>query len=293
MKKFAKLIFTAGLLLSTGLNTVHAQETVRVGLTGSDSKVWNHIKEEAAKEDINLELVYFDSYPLPNRALAEGEIEVNAFQHYIYLNKEIEEFGYEITPIGETVFAPLAFYSNKISDLSEVKDGDKVAIPDDTTNGGRALKLLEAHGFIEVDPAAELTPTIKDITKYNVEIEIVELVATNIPATLDDVTFAAVNSGVASNAGLKVEDALVLEEAVAGENPYINVIAVRTEDKDNETYKRLVELYQTEDVVEIIKEESNGTSVPAWLNQDDSHETSSEESSANAESEDETTTEAE
>lgn len=293
MKKFAKLIFTAGLLLSTGLNTVHAQETVRVGLTGSDSKVWNHIKEEAAKEDINLELVYFDSYPLPNRALAEEEIEVNAFQHYIYLNKEIEEFGYEITPIGETVFAPLAFYSNKITDLSEVKDGDKVAIPDDTTNGGRALKLLEAHGFIEVDPAAELTPTIKDITKYNVEIEIVELVATNIPATLDDVTFAAVNSGVASNAGLKVEDALALEEAVAGENPYINVIAVRTEDKDNETYKRLVELYQTEDVVEIIKEESNGTSVPAWLNQDDSHETSSEESSANAESEEETTTEAE
>lgn len=293
MKKFAKLIFTAGLLLSTGLNTVHAQETVRVGLTGSDSKVWNHIKEEAAKEDINLELVYFDSYPLPNRALAEGEIEVNAFQHYIYLNKEIEEFGYEITPIGETVFAPLAFYSNKITDLSEVKDGDKVAIPDDTTNGGRALKLLEAHGFIEVDPAAELTPTIKDITKYNVEIEIVELVATNIPATLDDVTFAAVNSGVASNAGLKVEDALALEEAVAGENPYINVIAVRTEDKDNETYKRLVELYQTEDVVEIIKEESNGTSVPAWLNQDDSHETSSEESSANGESEEETTTEAE
>lgn len=257
------LLVVVGASLASLVN-VSAAEKVRVGLTGSDSKVWNHIKEEAAKEDIELELVYFDSYPLPNRALAEGEIEMNAFQHHIYLEKEIAEFGYEITPIGETVFAPLAFYSDKIKDLKEVKDGDKVAIPDDTTNGGRAIKLLEAHGFIEVDPKAELTPTLKDITKYNTKIEIIELAATNIPTTLPDLTFAAVNSGVATNAGLKVEDALGLEEAIAGENPYINVIVVRTEDKDNATYKRIVELYQTDAVKEIIKEESKGASVPAW-----------------------------
>ncbi|MGO4936952.1 MetQ/NlpA family ABC transporter substrate-binding protein [Fundicoccus sp. Sow4_H7] len=245
---------------------IHAQEeiNVRIGLTGSDSKVWNHIKEEAAKEGINLELLYFDSYPLPNRALAEGEIEINAFQHHIYLEKEIEEFDYDLTVIGETVFAPLAIYSDNIKDLSEVEDGAKVAIPDDTTNGGRSLKLLEKHGFIELDPDAELTPTIKDITNYLVDIEIIELGATNIPATLADVTFAAVNSGVASNAGLTIDQALAVEEAIAGENPYINVIVVRTEDKDNDVYKRLVELYQTDAVKDIIKEESNGTSVPAW-----------------------------
>lgn len=268
MKKFVSGLLALTLVVVTVLVSAFpasAAEKIRVGLTGSDSKVWQHIKEEAAKEGLELDLVYFDAYPLPNRALAEGEIEVNAFQHYIYLNKEKEEFGYDLTVIGETVFAPLAFYSESIKNLSEVKDGDKVAIPDDTTNGGRALKLLEAHGFIELDPKAELTPTVKDITKFNKQIEIVELTATNIPATLSDVTFAAVNSGVAANAGLKVEDALALEEAVAGENPYINVIAVRTEDKDKAEYKRLVELYQTDEVVEIIKNESNGTSVPAWV----------------------------
>lgn len=272
MKKWLYSLLAVLLILVGSSATYIAQaetvEKVRIGLTGSDSKVWNYIKEEAAKENIELELIYFDSYPLPNRALSEGEIEVNAFQHYIYLEKEIEEFGYEITPIGETVFAPLALYSSSITDLDQVKDGDKVAIPDDTTNGGRALKLLEAQGLISVDPEAGYTPTIKDITEYHTQIEIVELTATNIPATLDDVAFAAVNSGVAANAGLKVEDALALEEAVAGENPYINVIAVRTEDKDNATYLRLVELYQTDEVKAIIEEESKGTSVPAWDSED-------------------------
>lgn len=265
MKKLFTALFALLLLVGCSSGTAPTDTTVvRVGLTGSDSKVWQHIKEEAAKENIELELIYFDAYPLPNRALSEGELEVNAFQHYIYLEKEINEFGYEISVIGETVFAPLALYSSKITDLSEVKDGDIVAIPDDTTNGGRALKLLETQGFIEIDPAAGLTPTLQDITKYNVQLDIKELAATNIPPTLADVTFAAVNSGVASNAGLNVEDALLLETATAGDNPYINVIAVRTEDKDNATYKRLVELYQTDEVKAIIADESNGTSVPAW-----------------------------
>lgn len=265
MKKIIVILLSIFLLVGCSANSTGGEAvTVRVGLTGSDSKVWQYIQTEAAKENIEVELIYFDSYPLPNRALSEGEIEVNAFQHYIYLEKEIAEFGYDISVIGETVFAPLAFYSSNITSLDQVKDGDIVAIPDDTTNGGRALKLLETHGFIDIDPEAGLTPTIADITKYNVQIDIKELAATNIPATLADVTFAAVNSGVAANAGLTVDSALALEEAVAGDNPYINVIAVRTEDKDNKAYLRLVEIYHTDAVKEIIAEESNGTSVPAW-----------------------------
>ena len=131
---------------------------VRIGLTGSDSKVWNHVKEEAAKENINVELVFFDSYPIPNAALNSGEIELNAFQHYIYLNTEIEQHGYELSVIGETVYAPLGLYSKKIEKPDELKDGDKIVIPDDVTNGGRALLLLQANGLITVDPAAGNTP---------------------------------------------------------------------------------------------------------------------------------------
>src|SRR5690606_11073429 len=111
---------------------------VRVGLTGSDSKVWNHIKEAEAKENIDVQLVFFDSYPLPNAALDYGEIELNAFQHHIYLNKEIEQHGYELSVIGETVFAPLGIYSKQLQSVEELEDGDTIVIPDDVTNGGRA-----------------------------------------------------------------------------------------------------------------------------------------------------------
>ncbi len=237
---------------------------VRVGLTGSDSKVWNHVKEEAAKENINIELVFFDSYPLPNAALDAGEIEMNAFQHYIYLNTEIEQHGYDISVIGETVFAPLGLYSKKISSIDELKDGDTIVIPDDVTNGGRSLLLLEANGLISIDPAAGLTPTLKDIENPR-NFSIIELAATNIPASLEEVPLAAINSGVARDAGfIPAQDSIVLEESKPGENPYINIIAVRTEDKDNEVYKRIVELYQTDATKKVIEEDSKGSSIPVW-----------------------------
>jgi len=237
---------------------------VRVGMTGSDSKVWNHVKEEAVKENIDIELVFFDSYPLPNAALDSGEIELNSFQHYIYLNKEVEQHGYELSVIGETVFAPLGIYSKQIQSIEELEDGATIVIPDDVTNGGRALLLLQANGLITVDPAAGNTPTIKDIVNPR-NFEIVELAATNIPASLEEVPLAVINSGVATDAGfIPTQDAIVLEDSKPGENPYINIIVARTEDKDNEVYKRIVEIYQTDATKAVIEEDSKGSSIPVW-----------------------------
>jgi D-methionine transport system substrate-binding protein len=237
---------------------------VRVGLTGSDSKVWNHVKEEAAKENIDIQLVFFDSYPLPNAALASGEIELNAFQHYIYLNTEVEQHGYELSVIGETSFSPLGFYSKQIQNIEELEDGAKIVIPDDVTNGGRALLLLQTNGLISVDSVAGKTPTIKDIENPR-NFEIIELAATNIPASLEEVPLAVINSGVARDAGyIPTQDAIVLEEAKPGDNPYINIIVARTEDKDNEVYKRIVEIYQTDTTKAVIEEDSKGSSIPAW-----------------------------
>ena len=240
------------------------QTVVRVGLTGSDSKVWNHVKDEAAKENIDIELVFFDSYPLPNAALASGEIELNAFQHYIYLNKEAEQHGYELSVIGETVFAPLGLYSKQIQTIEELEDGATIVIPDDVTNGGRALLLLQANGLITVDTAAGNTPTIKDI-KNPRNFKIVELAATNIPASLEEVPLAVINSGVAIDAGfIPTQDAIVLEDVKPGENPYINIIVARTEDKDNEIFKRIVEIYQTDATKAVIQEDTKGSSIPVW-----------------------------
>lgn len=268
MKKII-LTLAAAVLLFTGCSNgtpkTNSDETiVRVGLTGSDSKVWNHVKEEAAKEDIKIELVFFDSYPLPNAALASGEIELNNFQHYSYLNKEIDQHGYELSVIGETVFAPLGIYSKQLENVSEVEDGAKIVIPDDVTNGGRALILLQANGLIIVDPAAGDTLTLKDIENPR-GFEIIELAATNIPASLEEVPLAVINSGVARDAGfIPSQDAIALEEAIPGENPYINIIVARTEDKDNEVYNRIVEIYQTDETKAIIEEDSKGSSIPVF-----------------------------
>lgn len=272
MKKII-LTLAISLLLAgcTSGNTTEQPETpstennkVRVGLTGSDSKVWNHVKEEAAKENIDIELVFFDSYPLPNAALDAGEIEMNAFQHYIYLNTEIEQHGYNLSVIGETVFAPLGLYSKKISSIDELKDGDTIVIPDDVTNGGRSLLLLESQGLINVDPTAGKTPTLKDIENPR-NFNIIELSAANIPASLEEAPLAAINSGVARDAGfIPTQDSIILEEAVPGENPYINVIVVRSEEKDNEIYNRIVELYQTDATKQVIEEDSKGSSIPVW-----------------------------
>ncbi|NLN15447.1 MAG: MetQ/NlpA family ABC transporter substrate-binding protein [Tissierellia bacterium] len=271
MKKIVYVLLLSllitGVLVGCGSQAGPEEDTnvVKVGLTGSDSKVWNHVKEEAAKEGIEIELVFFDSYPLPNAALAAGEIDMNAFQHYIYLEKEMEQHGYDLTVIGETVLAPLGIYSNQLESLDELEDGSKIVIPDDVTNGGRALLLLEANGLIKLDPAAGLTPTLKDIVDNPRNFEIIELSATNIPASLQEVPIAVINSGVARDAGLiPTQDALVLEEATEGENPYVNIIVVRTEDKDNEVYKRIVEIYQTDETKKVIEEDSKGSSIPVW-----------------------------
>ena len=212
-------------------------------MIGSDSVVWKHVAEKAAEEDI--------------------EIDLNSFQHYIYLETEIEQFNYDLTVLGETSLAPLGIYSKLLDDVSEVQDGDQIVIPDDVTNGGRALLLLQAVGLITVDEAAGLTPTIKDIDNPR-NFDIVELAA-NIPASLEEAPLAIINSGIATDADLiPSEDALVLEDSNPGDNPYINVIVSRTEDVEDETFNRIVELYQTEDTKEVIIEDSKGSSIPVF-----------------------------
>lgn len=270
MKKILRvftLVLVLGLVL-VGCNAGEGASTddkvVKVGIVGTDSVVWKHVAEKAAKEDIEIELVFFDSYPLPNAALDAGEIDLNAFQHYIYLDTEVEQFGYEIEAIGETNFAPLGIYSNELTKVSDIQDGEKIVIPDDVTNGGRALLLLQDAGLITVNEEAGLTPTIKDIENPR-GFDIVELAAANIPASLEEAPLAIINSGIARDAGLvPTEDALVLEEVVAGENPYVNVIAAQSERADDEVLKRIVELYQTDDTKEIIIEDSKGASIPVF-----------------------------
>ena len=212
------------------------------------------MREYFADEGIDLEIVQFSDYVTPNNALANGDIDLNAFQHRIYLQNEIDNYGYAIQNIGNTFIIPLNLYSQKVSSVDELKDGDVVAIPDDLTNGGRALKVLEAAGLIELDPNAAFNPTVDDITSYKVNITIEELKANTIPSVLPDVAAAVVNGNYALDFGLKTDEA-IYKDSVLDVEDYWNLIAARTADvEDPDTaaiYEKVVEAFQssaTEDV---------------------------------------------
>lgn len=174
------------------------KRVVKLGLTGVIYEdIWNPIKEQLAEEGVDLQYVQFSDFSLPNAALDSGEIDINAFQHHAYFNNDTEQNGYKLTPIGDTFIIAMNLYSEKIKSVDELKDGDTIAIPDDASNGGRALKVLESAGVIEIDESAGANPTVSDITKYNVKVEIKELGASTIPSVIPDFTAAVVNGNYA------------------------------------------------------------------------------------------------
>lgn len=240
--------------------------TVKLGVVGENNEQWEPVIATLAKENIKLELVKFADYTLPNQALADGEIDLNAFQHYAFLNNEVKDKGLELTAIGESIIAPLGLYSKKIKSVSELKEGDKIAIPNDATNGGRSLKVLEAAGLIKVKPEAGYLPTVNDITENPKKLEFIEVEAAQTSSLLPDVAAAIINGGHAVDAGLFPQtDAIYLETVAPGsDNPYINIIVARTADKDKDLYKKIVDTFRTDEVAEVIKTAYKGAYLPTW-----------------------------
>jgi D-methionine transport system substrate-binding protein len=246
------------------LQAASGNVTVKIGVTGSDGEYWNLLKEKALQKGIEIELVEFSDYILPNKALANGEIDMNSFQHLAFLSQFNVEHGLDIVPIGSTVIAPMGLYSYKFTDISEIPNGSQIAIPNDPVNTGRALKVIAAAGLFELKEGIGLYATPDDITKNPKNIEIIPVVAQQTPRVLADVAASVINNGIAGQAGLNLEDALFYDDPYSEEaRPYLNVFAVRGEDKDNETYKIITRLYQEEDVVEAVKEDSKGGSLVA------------------------------
>lgn len=271
MKKLLKAIVVgAALLFITGCSNSNAgtkekEVTVKLGVIGADTDVWDDVKDRLKDEGINLEYVQFSDYNQPNAALADDSIDINSFQHQFFLDNYNKEFGTDLVSIGNTVNAPLGIYSDKVKDIKELKEGATVAIPNDVTNGGRALLLLQSAGLIKVDEAAGQTPTVSDITENNQKLKISELDAAQTARALSDVDISVINSGMAVDAGfVPTEDAIFLEPVDETARPYVNIIAARKEDQDNEVYQKVVAAYQTDETKKVIEETSKGSSVPAW-----------------------------
>ena len=259
------LVLAAGVVAPLATATAAEPTKVKLGLVGEDTDVWDNVKERLAKDGIEIEYVKFTEYSQPNAALADGSIDLNAFQHQIFLDSYQEEHKTDLVSIGNTVNAPLGIYSKKIKDVKELKEGDTVAIPADPTNGGRALRLLQTAGLIKVDEAKGYKPTVSDIKENKLNLNIKELEASQTARALDDVAVSVINSGVATDAGLTpAKDSIFLEPVDQTSKPYVNIIVARKADENNETYKKVVDAYQTEETKKVIEEKYKGSLLPAW-----------------------------
>ena len=237
---------------------------VKLGLTGVIYEdIWNPIKEKLAGEGIDLQYVQFSDFSLPNAALDAGEIDINAFQHHAYFNNDTEKNGYDLTAIGDTFIIAMNIYSDQIQSIDELKDGDTVAIPDDASNGGRALKVLESAGIIEIDPDAGANPTVSDITNYKVQVDITELGASTIHSVIPDFTIAVVNGNYALDYGIDPSTA-IFKESEYDDDSYFCLIAVKSGNADDPVYQEIVKLFQSEETKQIFEDKFGGYFVPAW-----------------------------
>lgn len=239
---------------------------VTVGVVGEVNEPWEYtIEQLEEKENIIVTLEKFTDYATPNTALADGDIDLNSFQTEIFLDNYNKDTGNDLQVIGYTVMAPLGIYSEKITDVAELQDGAEIGIPNDPSNGGRALRLLQTAGLIKVDPEAGLTPSVADITENPKNLVITELDASQTARALGDLDASVINNGMAVDAGLlPAQDAIFLEPVNEDSKPYYNVIAARAEDVDNEVYKTIVEYYQSEGTKQVIEETTKGSSIPVW-----------------------------
>ena len=275
IKRTVKGLLSMSLLINVLSVTALAQdkpfdgEEVKVGImTGASEDVWQIVVNSAKDEGINIDLTTFTDYVQPNAALQDGSLDLNAFQHIAFLDDWNEANDGDIVPIGFTFVSPMGLYSNKYDDVSDLPEGATIAIPNDPTNGGRAILALEIAGLIEVDQSKGVLVTPEDITDNPKNFKFEELDAAQLAIALEDVDAAFINTNFATDAGLKLSEAIFVdaEQPEKLNEAYKNVIATKEENKDNELYKHIVELFQTEEVAKAISDTTNGADRAVWEN---------------------------
>lgn len=269
-KKIGYLFAGAALALSLAAcgNDENAAEklndgVIKIGVTaGLHEEITEVAAEIAAKNGLEVQIEAFSDYVLPNTALVEGDLDVNNFQHGPFLENFNSDRGEELVAVADTVLNPLGFYSEKYESIDDVPKGSSVAIPNDPTNGSRALIALADAGYITLAEGVGTNATIYDVEENPKNLEFIELEASQIPTQLSEVEFAAINTNFAIEAGLNPKnDSILLESA---DSPYVNVIAVRPGDEDSEDLKKFIEAYQSEEVRQYIEKTYDGAVIPGF-----------------------------
>lgn len=239
---------------------------IKLGIiVGSEQQV-AEVAKKVAKEKYNLdvELVTFNDFVIPNEALNNGDIDVNAFQHGPYLERQIKDRGYKLAAVGNTFIYPIAAYSKKIKQVSELKDGAQVAIPNDLTNLSRALLLLQKQGLLKLKDGTGLHPSVLDIVENPKNLKIIELEAPMLPRALDDqqIDLAIINTTYASQVGLvPTKDGIFVESK---DSPYVNLLVAREDNKDAENVKKLVQSYHSDEVAAAANQIFKGSAMKGW-----------------------------
>lgn len=248
----------------TEAEAVESKGTVTVAATPvPHAEILEAAKELMAAKGWTLEVTEFTDYVQPNEVVESGDIDANYFQHINYLNSYNEEKGTHLVNAGEIHYEPMGIYPGKESDLSAISDGAEIAVPNDTTNEARALLLLQEQGLITLDPEAGITATVLDIIDNPHNLEIVELAAEQVARTLPDVAFGVVNGNYALQAGLSTADAVAQEtESSEAIQQYVNVIAVKEGNENNEGIQALVEVLKSDEIKSFINENYQGSVVP-------------------------------
>lgn len=276
MKKILTLIATVAFAVlaltgcgsdsaSSGSDSAASSEktVLKVGATAvPHAEILEQVKPELEKEGIELQIVEFNDYVQPNLALNDGELDANYFQHQPYLDEFTAEHSVKLVSAGGVHIEPMGIYSKKVKSVDELAPGAVVAIPNDPTNGGRALLLLAKTGVITLKDNNDIKATVQDITGNPKNIQIREVEAAQLPRVLDDVDVAVINTNYAMQADLvPSKDALNIEDSTS---PYVNIVAVREGDQDKPAIKKLMEALRSDKVKKFIEEKYKGEVVPTF-----------------------------
>jgi D-methionine transport system substrate-binding protein len=238
-------------------------ETIRIGVTaGPHAEIIDVVKKVAAERGLDLKPIEFTDYVVPNQALAQKELEVNSFQHEPYLKNQISKTNWKIVKVANTIASPQGVYSTKYKSLADLPQGATVAIANDPSNGARGLLILALHGAIKLRDGVGVAASVADIVDNPKKLKFVELDAAQLPRSLQDVDLVSINNNYAVQAGLNpAKDAIAREDV---EGPWVNIIAVREEDKDKPWVKQLIEAYHSDPVKQFVETRFKGTYIPAW-----------------------------
>lgn len=261
MKKFSCLALAAALAVGATAFTAQAG-TLKIGASPiPHAEILEFVKDAASQKGIDLQIVEFNDYVQPNLAADEGELDANFFQHRPYLDMFVQEHGVNLVSVCTVHVEPMGLYSHKIKDFKDLKDGALIGIPNDPTNGGRALLLLASAGVIEVANPQDVKTTVLDITKNPKNLKFHELEAAQLPRALDDLDAAVINTNYSLPAGLNPQkDALLIEGA---DSPYANLVAARPDKAKTADMQELAKLLTSEDTAKFILEKYQGAIVPA------------------------------